>query len=112
MQSKWAKEIDATITVCDENGIIIDFNDKALKEFEDDGGEKLIGTKLLDCHPEPVKTKVQDLLSTKKMNCYTVEKNGKKKFVCHAPWFADGKYKGFVEMIIGIPNNMQHFVRD
>ena len=112
MKSNWTKEINATITVCDENGIIVDLNDKALKEFEDDGGKKLIGTKLLDCHPDPLKEKVQNLLSAKKMNCYTVEKNGKKKFVCHAPWFDDGEYKGFLEMIIGIPFDMPHYVRD
>ena len=112
MQSNWTKEINATITVCDENGTIIYLNDKALKEFEDDGGEKLIGTKLLDCHPEPHKTKLKELMSSKNVSCYTIEKNGKKKLVYHTPWFDEGKYKGYVEMIIGIPFDMPHFVRD
>ena len=108
----WTKEIDATITVCDENEIIVEMNDKAINAFKEEGGEKLIGTKLLDCHVESHKTKLKELISSKKVSCYTTEKNGKKKFVYHTPWYEEGKYKGYVETIIGIPFDMPHYVRD
>ena len=74
MQINWTKEINTTITVCDENGIIVYLNDKAWKEYEEEGGKKLIGTKLLDCHPEPHKTKLKELMSSKNESCYTIVK--------------------------------------
>ena len=40
----WTKEINIAVTVCDEKGIITYMNNKAIKTFENDGGEKLIGT--------------------------------------------------------------------
>ena len=49
--NNWIKEIDIAITVCGKDGIILSMNDKALSTFKDDGGEKLIGTNVLDCHP-------------------------------------------------------------
>jgi hypothetical protein len=34
------------------------------------------------------------------------------KFVCHSPWFKDGEYAGFVEMVIEMPKKMVHRVRE
>ena len=107
----WEKEIDASLIVSDENGIVIQMNDKSSKVFEG-GTDRLLGTKLLDCHPEWAKPKVQELMSEKEPSCYTTESKGKKHFIYHTPWFEDGEYKGLVEMVIPIPSDMPNYVRD
>ncbi len=107
----WVKECAAAITVCDAEGIIIEMNDAAIMTFEKDGGEKLIGKNFLDCHPEPSRTQLEELLKTQKTNVYTIEKNGAKKLIFQIPWYNDGKYGGIVELSLVIPDVMPHFVR-
>lgn len=108
----WVQEFPAGVTVCDPDGIILEMNVRAVKAFQDQGGEKLIGTNLLDCHPEPARTKTQRLLETKQTNVYTIEKGGVKKLIYQVPWFTDGRYAGFVELTLEIPAQMPHFIRD
>jgi len=108
----WVKEFPGAITVCDSTGIITELNDKAIESFRDEGGEKLIGTNLLDCHPEPARTKLKELMDKRQINIYTIEKNGVKKLIHQTPWYVDGEYRGFVELSLEIPREMPHFVRD
>jgi transcriptional regulator with PAS, ATPase and Fis domain len=108
----WVGEFPAGITVCDPNGIILEMNARAVRAFQDQGGGKLIGTNLLDCHPEPARTKFQRLMETRQTNVYTIEKAGIRKLIYQAPWHKDGKYCGFVELSLEIPGQMPHFVRD
>ena len=110
--NKWTIEFPASITVCDADGKIIEMNDKSCETFKKDGGKKLIGQYLMDCHPEPAKTKLTELLETKKKNIYTTEKDGKKKLILHSPWFENGIYKGIVELSLEIPFEIPHFIRD
>jgi transcriptional regulator with PAS, ATPase and Fis domain len=107
----WIKEFPAAVTVCDEAGIILEMNDKAAKTFESDGGFELIGTNMLDCHPEPARTKTERLLASREKNVYTIEKNGVKKLIYQSPWFKNGKYAGFVELSLEIPFELLHFIR-
>ncbi|MGC7847783.1 PAS domain-containing protein [Desulforudis sp. 1088] len=111
LNASWAKGFSAAITVCDADGIILEMNDKACKVFAKYGGKALIGRNVLDCHPEPARSKLQEMLRTRKVNCYTIEKNGIKKLVYQAPWYEDAEYMGFVEVIIETPNEMPHHVR-
>ena len=108
----WVQEFPGSITVCDATGIILEMNDRAVKTFQDQGGEKLIGTNMLDCHPEPARTKTQQLLETRQPNVYTIEKGGVKKLIYQTPWFRGGRYSGFVELSLEIPAEMPHFIRD
>ena len=108
----WVQEFPGSITVCDAKGIILEMNDREVKAFQDQGGEKLIGTNLLDCHPEPARTKTQQLLETRQANVYTIEKGGVKKLIYQTPWFKGGRYSGFVELSLEIPAEMPHFIRD
>jgi transcriptional regulator with PAS, ATPase and Fis domain len=110
--NNWIKEFPGAVTVCDSQGIIIEMNDKAAKSFQEDGGYELIGKNLLECHPEPSRTKLKELLETQTKNVYTIEKNGVKKIIYQVPWFTDGKYSGFVELSLEVPFEMPHFVRD
>ena len=111
-ENEWIKEFPAAVTVCDEEGIILDMNDKAAKTFEKDGGRKLIGSNMLDCHPEPARAKAERLLAAREKNVYTIEKNGVKKLIYQSPWYKNGQYAGFVEMSLEIPfGELPHFVR-
>lgn len=109
---EWVKEFPGAITVCDAEGIILEMNDAAIEAFKKNGGEKLIGTNLLDCHPEPARSKLKKLLATQRENTYTIEKNGVKKFIHQVPWYENGEYRGFVEFSLKIPAQIPHFVRD
>jgi hypothetical protein len=109
---EWVREFDGAITTCDPEGIILDMNDMATRVFEKRGGRALIGTNLLECHPEPARTKLLELLATRQTNVYTIEKHGSKKLIYQAPWYVDGKYRGFVELSVEIPKELPHFVRD
>lgn len=107
----WQKEFQGAITICDLVGQIIYMNDKAIKDFEKDGGKDLIGTNVLDCHPEPSKSQLKDMLLNQKTNAYTIEKNGIKKLIYQSPIYENENYQGLVEISIEIPFEMKHFVR-
>ena len=107
----WMKQFPAAIIVCDCKGTILEMNDKAARTAESDGGYDLLGKNLLDCHPEPARSKVQQLLDHCEKNIYTIEKNGVKKLIYQCPWFEDGQYAGLVEMSLEIPFEMAHFIR-
>lgn len=108
----WLKGFPGAVTVCDANGIILDMNDQAEHVFEADGGRALIGKNALDCHPEPSRTKLAQMLETRRPNIYTIEKNGVKKLIYQAPFYQDGTYAGFIELSLEIPFEMPHFARD
>lgn len=109
---QWIKEFPGAVTVSDPDGIILEMNDQAIKVFEADGGEKLIGTNMLDCHPEPARLQLERLMEMRQRNVYTIEKKGVKKLIYQTPWYEDGQYRGFVELALEIPLEMPHFVRD
>lgn len=110
-ENEWIKEFPAAVTVCDEEGILLEMNDKAAKGYEKEGGQKLIGSNMLDCHPEPSRTKTERLLAAREKNVYTIEKNGVKKLIYQSPWYKNGEYAGFVELSLEIPFELPHFVR-
>lgn len=107
----WIKEFNGAVTLCNTDGTITFMNDKALKTFDKDGGEKLLGTNVLDCHPEPSKSVLKDLMLNEKSNVYTIEKNGTKKLIYQTPVYSEGKYSGFVEISLVIPIDMPNFIR-
>ena len=108
----WTQAFPAAITVCDTEGIILEMNEKACATFEADGGANLIGTNLLNCHSEPSRTKVAELLKSETSNIYTIEKGGIKKLIYQSPWYNNGTYAGIVELSLPIPEQMPHFNRD
>jgi transcriptional regulator with PAS, ATPase and Fis domain len=107
----WVKEFPGSIVVCDAEGIIVHMNDEAVKVFQKQGGEKLIGTNVFDCHPDSAKAKIEQIIETRKANVYTIEKNGAKKLIYQTPLYKDGKFSGTVELALEIPFEMPHFVR-
>ncbi len=108
----WVKELGGMVTACDKDGIIISMNEEAVRAFSDQGGEKLIGRSIFDCHPEPCGSKLKALMESRKKNIYTIQKNGLRKLLFQAPWYRDGEYSGYVELDFEIPWEMPHFNRD
>ena len=108
----WIDGFPGTFLVCDRAGIILEMNDRAAVQYADDGGRALLGTNVLDCHPEPSRTRLQRLLETGQSNVYTIEKRGVKKLVYQAPWYEEGSLAGMVEVVLELPAEMPHFVRD
>lgn len=107
----WLKEINAAITICDNQGTIIYMNDKSEEVFKNDGGKNLIGSNLFGCHPEPALTKLKEMLAEGSTNVYTIEKGGKKKIIYQTPWIKENNIEGMVELSFSIPDTMQHFIR-
>jgi len=108
----WAKEFGTAITVCDAAGVIVEMNDRSAAMFKEQGGRALLGSNLLDCHPEPSLTKLKLLMEKREPSTYTTERNGRRKLIHQAPWYRDGAYAGFVEIVIALPEAMPHFIRD
>jgi len=105
----WVKEFPCTIWVCDRDGVMLEMNDHAADTQE--GGRNLIGTNILDCHPEPARAKLAEMLASGQANIYTIEKAGKRKLIYQTPWYENGVYAGFVELSLPLPAQMPHFVR-
>jgi hypothetical protein len=51
-------------------------------------------------------------MEERKPNIYTIEKKGVKKLIYQTPWHVKGVYRGFVEIVIEIPDSIPHFIRD
>jgi len=102
----WTDEFDGAITVCDSEGIIVYMNQKSIIQFSKYGGKELIGKNLLDCHPEPSKTKLKQMLEKPQQNIYTARENGIEKMVLQTPWTEQGRFCGIVEMSFILPNEL------
>ncbi len=111
-ESAWVSEFPAAITVCNESGVILEMNERSRATFSEEGGAALIGKNLLDCHTGTARERVAELLETKSLNCYTIEKKGVKKLIYQSPWYESGEYRGFVEISLPIPERIPHFLRD
>jgi len=108
----WVEGFPGAVTVCDTEGRILEMNEKSREVFAADGGAALVGKNVLDCHPEPSRTKLVGMMKDERANIYTIQKGGRKKLIYQAPWYSDGVYAGFVELSLEIPWDMPHFNRD
>ncbi len=107
----WVQEFPAAVTVCDPQGMILSMNQKASDTFAKSGGAALVGQNVLECHPEPARSKLIQLLETGQSNVYTIEKEGIKKMIYQSPWYQQGQYAGFVEISLPVPFEIPHFIR-
>jgi transcriptional regulator with PAS, ATPase and Fis domain len=110
-ENLWIREFPASVTVCDPQGIILEMNERAAETFAADGGFSLVGTNLLDCHPASARAKLEELMANRRQNVYTIEKKGVHKLVFQSPWFQNGDYAGFIEIVFVIPVELPHHVR-
>jgi len=103
----YMKELNVAITVCDKEGKILQMNDKSQMTNHGD----LVGQNVLDCHPEPARTKLVQWMEEHATNAYTIEKNGVRKMICQTAWRVDGVVGGLVEISMEIPADMPHYIR-
>jgi PAS domain-containing protein len=107
----WTKAFPGSIIICDLDGIILEMNERAEEVYRKDGGRDLIGKSLIDCHPEPARSKLMRILKTGERNVYTTERNGIKKFIYQAPWYQNARLGGMVELAFEIPFDIPNFIR-
>ena len=108
---EWVEEYPGSITVCDRTGIVLELNKDAVKSFRAVGGRKLIGSNLMDCHPEPARSKLKRMMRKRQTNVYTVKKGRTKKIVLQTPWYRKNRYSGFVEISLPITGKIPSIVR-
>jgi len=108
----WVTEFPGAVTVCAEDGTILEMNDRAAETFKKHGGRALIGKNLLDCHSDASRDIIRGLLASHEKNVYTIEKKGVKKLIYQSPWFQDGEFRGLVELSLELPAELPHFIRD
>ncbi|MEZ5357228.1 MAG: diguanylate cyclase [Candidatus Zixiibacteriota bacterium] len=111
-EKTWAEMVGVAITVTDAQGTITEMNPASIATFASYGGDKLIGTDVLACHPEPSKSQLAAMYKDNQPNHYTIQKNGKKKIIHQLPLFDNGVFHGYVEISIPIPDDLPHFDRD
>jgi hypothetical protein len=107
----WVEEFPGSITVCDSAGIILELNRCAVQTLRAEGGEKLIGSNLMDCHPEPARSKLKRMMKNRQTNVYTVTKGRTREIVLQTPWYQKKKYRGFVEVTLAIRGKIPNVVR-
>jgi hypothetical protein len=88
----WSDEFKGNITVCNRKGVIVYINKHA------NNGKDLLGSNLLDCHPELALSKVESMLRTPTLNTCTVEKGGRKKIVHQCPNLIDGVFSVLLKL--------------
>ena len=86
-------------------------NEKAISNYEKDGGVNLIGKDLLERHSESSRKKIMEIMTSGQKNVYTIEKRGRKKIIYQSPWFREGEFRGIIELSLEIPFEMPHFIR-
>ena len=87
--------------VCDSAGVILEMNKKSVESHLADGGRKLIGSNMMNCHPEPARSKLKRLMKSRQNNVYTVTKGrGRRLIVLQAPWYTKKKYRGYVQITL------------
>ena len=108
---EWIEKLDGNVIVSDAEGTVIYMNERAIANYEEEGGKDLIGKNLMDCHNESSKHKILEIMTTHKNNVYTIEKKGKKKIIYQSPWFKDGEFRGIIEFSLEVPFDMPHYIR-
>lgn len=107
----WTDGFLGAITVCDRDGIVVYMNDRSKMQFAKSGDEDLIGRSLIECHPEPARTLLKQMLAKPFANSYTIEKNGIHKMIHQTPWMENGEFKGVVELSFEIAEELPHHIR-
>jgi len=108
---EWVEEYPGGITVCDSTGVILELNNSAAETLRAQGGKKLIGSNLMDCHPEPARSKLKRMMRYRQTNVYTIKKGRTRKIILQTPWYRKGKYRGFVEVSLPISGKIPNVVR-
>ena len=108
---EWLERLPCSVTVCDKNYKILYLNTRSAEVNASDGGKKLIGRNLLDCHPPEAAKKLRRVMASGRPNIYSIERNGVHKMIYQAHWKKRGAVAGLVEITFEVPAEIPHFVR-
>ena len=111
MKRDYFEAVDVAVTVCAKDGTILDMNRKSCSIFLKPGSDGIIGQNVLDCHPEPARSLLADMLQSPRTYAYTIEKQGVRKLIYQTPWYDGDEYAGFIELSMVLPDNMPHRIR-
>jgi transcriptional regulator with PAS, ATPase and Fis domain len=111
MDIPWLNTLPVAITVSDKDGKIIEMNEQSANVFSKYGGYDLIGKQLNNCHSKRSQEIIASMLKNGTTNAYTIEKEGKRKLICQAPWYIDNEPAGLVELSFVLPDSMPHYIR-
>ena len=107
----WTDEFSGAITVCDKEGIVVYMNDRSKMQFAKSDEGILVGKSLIDCHPEPARSLLLQMLAKPTPNSYTIEKRGIHKMIHQTPWIENGEFRGVVELSFEIQEQLPHHIR-
>jgi hypothetical protein len=107
----WINEFQGIITICDRTGKIVYLNNRAIKNFEKDGGINLLGSDIYACHPEAASIKLRKLIENCETNIYYTLRNRVRHLIHQSPLFEKGEYKWFAEFIFDIPEETITHIR-
>lgn len=112
MKRDYFEFADVAVTVCGKDGEILDMNRKSVATFIKPGMDGIVGRNVLDCHPEPARSQLADMLQNPRTNAYTVEKEGLKKLIFQTPWYDEnGDYAGYMELSMVLPAVLPNRIR-
>ncbi|MCE1252187.1 MAG: hypothetical protein LWX83_01425 [Anaerolineae bacterium] len=106
MNGYWADSFPAEIIVCDPDGIILEMNAHAIKQYQNQGGAALVGQNVFNHHPPEVRAQIKSIVTRRQLVVYTTEKQGLRTMVSISPWFQDNKYAGFTLLTLPLPEKM------
>ena len=109
---EWVEEFPGSITVCDSAGVILELNKKSIESHRADGGKKLIGANMMNCHPDAAQIKLKRLMKKRKTNVYTITKGRDKTIILQAPWYTRKKYRGYVQVSLKLTGKIPNHRRE
>jgi len=86
-------------------------NQYSINQFKKYGGEKLIGTSLLDCHFEHSKSKLKQMLKDYPEKMYTTEEDVVRKIILQGPCRVAGEFRSIVEISFKLSSGMPNMIR-
>jgi PAS domain-containing protein len=100
----YLKETDIIVSVCDKDGTIRYMNDKGYNYFQEPGKPELLGSNIMDCHPEPSKSRFKEMMITHETQSIIKGDGEKKRLIHQTPIYKDGEFDGYVELILPLKN--------
>lgn len=97
---EFLKEADIIVSVCDKDGIITYLNDKARYYFQEPDMPELLGSDIMDCHPEPSKSRFKEMMTTHETQSIIKGEGDKKRVIHQTPFYNKGVFEGYIEIII------------